>query len=630
MGEKGSCEYLGIPVPPLPERTTLTFATPRIIGERDYTGLRVQNVLQRLVSGLTSIDYKDVRISEPPKGIEADYAFACHPIGKSLRKNPADIAASLAGQINSGRRPDLISVVSGQQGFLNFSIDTKPYGQQVLTEIELDKANYGRQNVGNGERIIIDCSSPNVAKPMSVGHLRSTVIGDSLARINKAIGYEVIRDNHLGDWGTQFGMLARAHELWSQDYEELKNGTDPVKGLYKLYVRIHEEVEKEKEAERVKLGNPDAEVESNLEKEGRDWFKRLESGDEKALTLLKWATQQSLKEFQRVYDLLGTKYEYTLGESFYVSMLPGILAFLKHRGIAHADSTGALTVDLEAQKLPRLVVQKSDGTSLYSTRDLATLVARSAWFNPQRILYVVGGDQREYFQQVFATFDQMTQGVQKPCVEHISFGMITLPEGKMSTRSGRVIFLGEVLDEAITRARIKTDEVSRDNVTTQDKDDIAKKVGVGAVVFFDLGQSRERNIRFDWDEALSFEGYSAPYIQYAHARAEALLRRAIEQGIAIDPDTSPVFDQPSEAALIKHLSRFPEAVSKAASLSRPDIIARYTYGVATRFTNLYRDASVINESNTDTRNTRLRLTRAASQVIRNGLDLLCIEAPDRM
>lgn len=619
-------QYLGIPVPPLPEHTLPP--TEPILDKQEYIYFKLQTTLQQLVSSLTSSE--TVQMSEPPKEIEADYAFATHPLARTLRRSPADIATSLSETINSGGRPDLIAIVSAQNGFLNFSIDTNPYGEQVLKEIEDYKADYGRQNTGNGKTIVIDCSSPNVAKFMSVGHLRSTIIGESLARINQATGHKVIRDNHLGDWGTQFGMLARAHELWNDEYEELRDGGDSVKGLYKLYVRIHEEVEKEKEAERIKLDDPNAEVESNLEKEGRDWFRRLESGNDKALDLLKWATEQSLTEFQRVYDLLGTKYEYMLGESFYIPMLPDILNFLKDKGIARPDDNGALTVDLEAQKLPRLVVQKSDGTSLYSTRDLATLIARTAWFDPQRILYVVGGDQREYFQQVFATFDQMTEGIQKPETEHISFGMITLPEGKMSTRAGRVVFLEEVLDEAITRAKAKTEEVSRDNLTIEEKDDIARKVGVGAVVFFDLGQGRERNIQFDWDKALSFEGYSAPYIQYAHARAEALLRRASEQKISIDVDTPPIFDQPSEISLIKHLSKFPESVAKAGLLNRPDIIAQYIYAAATRFSEFYRDVSVINEADLNTRNTRLRITQATAQVIKNGLALLCIEAPNRM
>lgn len=625
-------QYLGIPVPLLPESLIPINTSSPLLMHRpeDYIHLGVSKDLQITVAGLIQLEPELVQLITPPKEVTADYALACHYLARSLRRNPDEIANSLANQLNLRLKPELIRDVSATNGYVNFLVDINKFGEKVLAEIEHGQNNYGQQNVGNGETIIIDCSSPNVAKYMSVGHLRSTIIGESLSRIYRATGHTVIRDNHLGDWGTQFGMLARAYELWAQDYEELRDGTDPVRGLYKLYVRIHDEVDKEKQAKKTQLGNPNAEVESSLEKEGREWFKKLESGDEKALDLLKWATEQSLKEFQKVYNLLNTQYEYVLGESFYVPMIPNIIRLLQNQGIAYPDKGQALAVDLQAQKLPRLVVQKSDGSSLYSTRDLATLVARSAWFNPRKILYIVGGDQKEYFQQVFATFGRMSEGTKRPETEHISFGMITLPEGKMSTRAGRVIFLEDVLNEAIERARIKTEEVSGDVLTTQEKDTIARKIGVGAVIFADLGQGRERNIQFDWDRALSFEGYSAPYIQYAHARAAALLRKAGENGIPIDSTATPSFNHPSEIALIKHLSKFPEAIEKSGMLNRPDIIAQYVYSVATKFSDLYRDVSVLREPDTKARNTLLRLTYATTQVIKNGLNLLCIETPERM
>lgn len=626
-------EYLGITVPPLPESLIpIVLQDPAILPKsQDYTHLGLKRELQKLIAGLTGTEDGKIQLSDPPQEIPADYALACHPLARSLRKSPVAIAHSIADQVKSGLRPELVEDVYALNGYLNFVVNANLFGSRVLQEVKKGQDSYGRQDIGEGAKVVIDCSSPNVAKYMSVGHLRSTIIGESLSRIHRAIGYTVVRDNHLGDWGTQFGMLTRAHELWGQDYAELRNDTNPVQGLYKLYVRIHEEVEKEKEAESAKLGIPKDDIETSLEKEGKRWFQRLESGDDEALKLLRWATERSLKEFQRVYDLLGTKYEYMLGESFYVSMLPNILQFLRNRGIAEYDAEGVLAVNLQAQRLSRLVVQKSDGTSLYATRDLATLVARTAWFDPQKILYVVGGDQREYFQQVFAAFERMTEGEKRPKTEHISFGMITLPEGKMSSRAGRVIFLEDVLDEAISRARIKADHViTKDILTDLEKDEIARKIGVGAVIFFDLGQGRDRKIEFDWDKALSFEGYSAPYIQYAHARTAALLRRADELNIELDQNLPPVFDHPTEAALVKQLSRFPEAVAKAGILYKPDIIAQYVYTIATMFNDLYKQARIVNEGNPGLRNTRLRLTQATAQVIRNGLNLLCIEAPERM
>lgn len=627
--------YLGISIPPLPE-STIPITKPNLAimpQSNQYAWVNLKGQLRSHISGLNpALAEIEMKMTEPPPSVEADLAMACHQASKPLRKSPVQIAQELTDDFNSGPKPKTIQQASAQGGYLNFLLDTNTYGSQILQEIETYQDRYGQQNIGNGETIVIDCSSPNVAKFMSVGHLRSTIIGESLARIYQATGHTVIRDNHLGDWGTQFGMLARAYELWAQDYEELRDNKNPVQGLYKLYVRIHEESEHERdlEAERQGITDPKAKgkIETSLEKEGRRWFQRLETGDKEALQLLNWATEQSLTEFQRVYDLLGSKHEYTLGESFYVSMLPAVLSHLREQRIATVDDKGAMIVDLADQGLNRLVVQKSDETSLYATRDLATLVARTGWFNPQRILYVVGADQKDYFQQVFATFNKMTGG-EGPVLEHISFGMIRLPEGKMSTRAGRVVFLEDVLNEALARAKQKTDEVNK-SISEEEKAIIARQVGVGAVVFFDLGQGRERNIQFEWDKALSFTGYTAPYIQYAHARTRALLRRAQEEGIEIKTDIPSCFDLRPESDLIKQLSRYPTAIAQAMQANRPNILAEYVYSIADLFSGFYKHVSVFNEPDQDLMNTRLRLVRATSQVIRNGLNLLCVEAPEKM
>lgn len=629
--QSSDLSYLGINVSPLPNsiisiiRPDLT-KTPR---SNQYVWASLKEQLKSHILSLNSaLTETGVQIIEPPSKIHADLTVVCHEMARILRKNPVQIAQELTSGFNQNPNPEAIKQADAQNGYLNFQLSPDTFTSQVITEIETYRNRYGEQNIGAGKTTVIDCSSPNVAKYMSVGHLRSTIIGESLTRIHKARGYTVIRDNHLGDWGTQFGMLIRAHELWSQDYEELHDNTNPVQGLYKLYVRIHDEVEKEKAAERQRLGDPEAEMETQLEKEGKKWFQRLENGDEEALKLLRWATKQSLSEFQKVYDLLGSSYEYMLGESFYISMLPAVLQYMRERGIATLDETGAMIVDLSERKLGRLVVQKSDGTSLYATRDLATLVARCAWFQPASILYVVGEDQQEYFQQVFATFDKMTD-TKRPHLEHIHFGMIKLPEGKMSTRAGRVIFLTDVLDEAIERARQKISEINK-NLSPEEKETIARQVGVGAVVFFDLGQNRERSISFDWDKALSFTGYSAPYIQYAHARMSALLRRAQEEKVELRTDLPIQVIDPSEFLLIKQLSKFPEAVALAGARNSPDIIADHVYRTANLFNDVYKKVSVFNEPDVGIKNTRLRLTQAAARVVKKGLNLLCIEAPERM
>lgn len=632
--QSSDLSYLGIPVPALPD-SAIPLTKPDLThfpNRKDYpVYVLTDHLNQAITRTRPEVKQAGVSITSAASQIDADYALACHSLAKILKQNPLQIAQGIASELERSKPPD-IQKIEATNGYVNFVVDAATFGNSVLQNIEASGDKYGQINLGNGDTVVIDCSSPNVAKFMSVGHLRSTIIGESLTRIYRATGHTVIRDNHLGDWGTQFGMLARAYELWAHDYAELRDNTNPIQGLYKLYVRIHEESERERdqEAERLGIIDPKAkgEIETALEKDGRRWFQRLEAHDEQALQLLNWATEQSWTEFQRVYDLLGSKYEYLLGESFYVSMLPAVLQHLREQGIATLNDTGAIIVDLEDRKLNRLVVQKSDETSLYATRDLATLVARTAWFNPKKILYVVGADQTEYFQQVFATFDKMTAGT-SPDLEHISFGMITLPGGRMSTREGRVVFLEEVLNESIARAKQKTDEIST-NLPEEERQIIAKQVGVGAVIFSDLGQGRERNIQFDWNKALSFDGYTAPYIQYAHARTRALLRRAQEEGVEIRSDIPPRFDSEPESDLIKHLGNYPVAIVRATGTNRPSILAEYVYTTADLFSRFYKQVSVFNAPTPDLINTRLRLSRATAQVIKNVLDLLCIEAPERM
>ncbi|MDO8619621.1 MAG: arginine--tRNA ligase [Candidatus Daviesbacteria bacterium] len=630
--------YLGINVPPLPDSLIPIIALDldTFPTRASYPEYLLIDDLQKSISRIQP-EASNLHIMEAATEISADYALACHPLAKVLRQSPQQIAEEIAAQFTPLTN-EALGEVSAQNGYINFVVENNTFGNQILQNIENLNDNYGEINLGNGKTVVIDCSSPNVAKFMSVGHLRSTVIGESLARIWRATGHEVIRDNHLGDWGTQFGMLVAAHERWSDEYEEIRDNTNPVQGLYKLYVRIHEESEKERLVLAAEQGITDPEkikdIETSLEKEGREWFHKLEGGDKTALELLKWSTTQSLAEFQKIYDQLGTKYEYMLGESFYVGMLPEIVQFLRDKHIATDNADGSVVVDLEQEKLNRLIVQKKDGSSLYSTRDLATIVARVAWFHPKRIIYVVGGDQTEYFKQLFVTSNKMTDGT-GPELEHVSFGLIKikLPDEeeaqKMSTRAGRVVFLGEVLDLAINKAREKTNQVSG-QLSETERESIAQKVGVGAVIFSDLGQGRERNIDFDVEKAITFEGKSAGYIQYAHARASSLIRRATDAAVQINNDEPVILGTDSETNLVKHLGHFPEAIIKAQDSNNPSVIAEYTYQAASMFSDFYRENSVFNEPDPNIRNGRLRIARAAAQVIKNGLNLLCIEAPERM
>lgn len=658
---KGEPTLYGIRVLPLP-LSELPIISPDVESmpkPQDYPWEGVKVTLQEQADATvqkaadvaqTPLDTLKLPIQEPANMKRGDFAVAVFSLAKPLGIRPQEIASTIADNFNNGEGVPLIDGAVAEGGYVNFRLETQAFGRAVLSDIEEKGERYGEQNIGNGDTIVIDCSSPNVAKHMSVGHLRSTIIGESLSRIYKATGYEVIRDNHLGDWGTQFGMLGRAYELWGDEIE----GADSVQGLYHLYVKIHDEIEKEKaaiepsitatrheknlrnflsmeidEEQAATAPQPDERVETSLEKEGRAWFKRLEEGDPEALDLLHRATTMSLGEFKRVYELLGTGYEYNLGESYFVPMIPDVVRALQDRGIASSDERGALTVNFpEGEKLRRLVVQKSDGTSLYATRDLATLVARTSWFEPQKIVYVVGGDQKEYFKQVFAAFDLLSDG-EGPETEHISFGMISLPEGKMSTRKGRVVFLEDVLTDAIAKAKEKIVETNKD-LTPDEIDRIAQQVGVGAIVYTDLGQGRERNIKFDIDQALSLEGNSAPYIQYAHARAKSILRKAEEQGITTTVEEEPTFELEVEQELVRQLATYPEAVREALASSQPSKVADYTHKTAQLFSQFYRETRILTEQDKAKQATQLRLTAATAQVIANGLRLLCIEAPDKM
>src|SRR6185369_7950702 len=527
-------KLFGIDIPPRP-KSDIPIVTPdtRIMpSPSDYPWTRIGEILGRKVDGWGKL-YGVGLEAKPPRsgvGVGADIAAAMHPLAKVLEQPAANVAEGMTRA--HARRGHVLPGVgaSADRGFINFDIDPQPVGNAILSQIEAMGGRYGEVNVGQGAAVVLDTSSPNIAKHMSIAHLRSTVIGDSLARIYQKTGHTAIRDNHLGDWGTQFGMLGRAYDLWKDEVPELADGSNPVRGLYKLYARMHAEMAKEIADQKGRgVENP----ESTLEKEGKAWFRKLESGDKDALALRDWATKLSLQEFQRVYNLLGKQFEYQLGESEYFSMVPSVNEAMEQSGTAVRDETGALMVRFSEEefgldkggKPRRLVLQKSDGTSLYGVRDLATIAARDAWFNPKKIIYVVGGEQSYYFQQVFASYDRFaqSQGAQAPELEHVHFGMMSLPEGNMSTRAGRVIFLEEVLNESIARARAKVDDTDR-GLTDAEKNQIARQVGVGALIYMDLSQGRERNIKFDWEQALSFEGNSGPSIQYAHARARSVLR----------------------------------------------------------------------------------------------------------
>lgn len=619
--------FQGIRIRELPEPLMPITTQTGLLAPGEYSWLKIKGALQKNADLLAqSAGVEKLTVTEPPPNIAADLAIACFPLASALRKSPIEIAQDLAAEDRYSRTIAEITSAEAMGPYLNYQLDYGVLGNEVIHQIEALGSDYGKQDLGHGEIVVVDFSSPNVAKPMSVAHLRSTVIGDALCRINEATGYTIVRDNHLGDWGTQFGMLGRAYELWADEVPEFKDNTDPVKGLYTLYVRMHEEIETEKKRLREETGEEDPET--VLEREGRAWFKKLEDGDPQARELRDWTLDLSIQEFQRVYNLLGTKFHYELGESFYVPMLPDIIKAMSQKGLTKSTGDGAIEVNLENTRMENLVIRKRDGASLYATRDLATLAARTAWFSPTRIIYVVGGEQSEYFEQVFESFDRLAEG-KGPKTEHVSFGMLSLPGGKMSTRKGRVVFLENVLTEAIDRARNKVMEAGR-GIAPDSIEETVRQIGVGAVVYSDLGQGRERNIKFDLEKALSIEGQSAPYIQYARARTAAVLVRAESLGLKVDLDSQIRVETPTERSLIKQLAKFPEAIQEALFRNQPAIVAQYTYSLADAFNAFYKQDKIIDESDPQKTNTRLRLTAAAGQVILNGLNLIGIDSPAKM
>lgn len=619
LGRQHESSYGDIVVPPCPpaNRPIQEVDYWRMPDLESYTLPAARKHIEAQLSQLLGVD---IELEKPPEHVNSDYAVK---LFAALKKHGGEVADTLAGLPADWLHEAGIAEARQEGPYLNVRLDAERVGTSIVRDIEANGSKYGELNIGDGATVVLDTSSPNIAKEMTVAHLRSTVIGESLARLYQNCGYRVIRDNHLGDWGTQFGILGRAYELWGNEVPELQD--DPIKGLLKLYVRMNQAIEEES-------GGDDGE--SDLKQQGLEWFRRLENGDPAARELWQWALNISLVEANRLYERLGSNFEYILGESQYVGMLPSVLSAMERSGLAGRDDKGRTVIDLTDEKLGQLPIQKSDGTSLYATRDLATLAARTAWFNPDRIIYVVGGEQQHYFRQVFKVFEKYSKmtGEQPPETEHVYFGMVKLPEGKMSTRKGNIIFLEEVIDEAVSRARkIVAEHAASDNLefTDDEIDEIAEKVGVGAVIYSELRQGRTRNIDFDWDEVLSFSGNSGPYIQYTNARINALFRR-------LEPDYQVDFDKPltlageMESGLALKLGEFPDAIRSAAEKNEPSLIAEYLYELSSVFNSFYKNHPVLNAESKDVKDTRLRLSDATATVLRRGMHLLGLPIPEKM
>ena len=562
--------------------------------------------IAKKISDVTNISKEELaNYIEKPKNSEmGDYAFPCFKLAKELKKAPAIIAEELKNNMDIDK--NLIEKVEIVGGYINFYINKESLTREVIKEFDLKKEKYGSSNEGENKNVVIDYSSPNIAKPFHIGHLRSTVIGQSLYNIYKFLGYNSIGINHLGDWGTQFGKLIEGYKRWGKEYNIDKN---PIDELTKLYVRINEECKKD---------------ESVLE-ECRNNFKKLEDGDKTCVELWEKFRELSLNEFQRIYDILGTKFESVCGESFYTDKMPEIVEMLEKSGKL-IESQGAKVVDLEEKNMPPCIIIKSNKSTTYETRDLAAILYRARTYDFCKAIYVTSYEQILHFEQIFEVAKLLDMDEKyKENLVHVPFGMVRLKEGKMSTREGNIIKLEDLLNEAVSRVEKIIEEK---NPELENKKEIAKKVGIGAVIFNDLSNSRIKDEIFDWDTMLNFNGETGPYIQYIYVRTKSVLNKAGYIPKIEDVKIDNLLDK-SSMEVLKLIYSFNEIVKLSISKNEPYIIARFLIDLAKAYSVFYTENQIMIE-NTEIKDARIYLTYMVNVVLETGANLLGIQMPERM
>ena len=538
-------------------------------------------------------------IEIPPKADMGDYAFPCFQLAKTLRKAPPMIATDIAQAIGE---QDIIERLEVKGAYLNFFLKKEMFVKDMVEKSTA--VNFGSSAIGEGKSICIDYSSPNVAKNFHVGHLRTTIIGNALYKIYSKLGYKVERINHLGDWGTQFGKLIVAYKAWGSKEAVEKDG---VAELMKLYVKFHDEAEKD----------------DSLNDQARDWFTQMEHGNEEALEIWQWFVDISLKEYKGTYELLGMEFDHYLGESFYRDKTSDVVSRLTDANLLK-ESEGAKIVDLEEYNMAPCLIMKKDGSSIYATRDLAAIFYRKATWNFEKCLYVTGQEQKLHFAQVFKVVELLGNEWAKDSLVHIPYGLVSLEGAKLSTRSGNIIYAEDILLEAISKVK---EIIAEKNPDLADKDEVAKIVGVGAIIFNDLYNQRIKDVSFKWDKVLNFDGETGPYVQYTYCRCASILR-TIAYNPNADIDYSLLLDDEA-IALLKEINRFPQVVADAAEKYEPCIVARFAMDVAQSFSRFY-NACRVNVEDDALRNARGKLVEITKTTLKDALDLLGINCPEQM
>lgn len=556
----------------------------------------IASELAKVIEGL---DQETIlNLLEQPKSSDlGDIAFPAFSLAKIERKAPQAIATDIAEKIDASHFEKVVATGP----YVNFFLDKSKISDQVIKSVIEAGADYGQQDEGHGGNITIDLSSPNIAKPFSVGHLRSTVIGDALSNIFRKMGYNTIKINHLGDWGKQFGLLMVAYKKWGSKEAVEAN---PIDELLKLYVRINAEIEND----------------PALDEEGRLWFKKLEDGDPEATELWQWFRDESLVEFNRIYKLLGVEFDSLNGEAFYNDKMDEAVQILEEKGLLK-ESKGASIVELDDVNLPPAMIKKSDGATLYITRDIATAIYRARTYNFVKNIYAVGQEQSNHFRQLKAVLKKMGSEWSDDMI-HVDFGLVTKNRQKLSTRKGNIILLEPTLQEAISRAKAQIEEK---NPELENKEEVAHAVGVGAVKFYDLKTDRRNGYDFDLEAMVSFEGETGPYVQYAYARIQSILRKA---NFTPSADATYSLNDPESWEIIKLLQDFSRVVKRAAENYDPSLIAKYAINLAQAFNKYYAHTRILDES--PERDSRLALSYSTAVVLKEALRLLGVDAPEKM